>query len=113
LNRSRVSQIAIKAKDLPRATAFYRDTIGLKVLISNSLVSFLDCGGMTLLLGVNEPESRVYFDVDDIQKAVAVLSSRGVKIEAKPSIVGQLGDMDVWIAAFRDRQPCHHLFRPP
>ena len=104
LNPSRVAQIAIKTKDLARATAFYRDTIGLKVLISNSLVSVLDCGGMTLLLGANEPESRVYFDVDDIQKAVAALSSRGVKIEAKPSIVGQLGDRDVWIAAFRDSE---------
>jgi catechol-2,3-dioxygenase len=38
LNPSRVS-IAIKTKDLARATAFYRDTIGLKVLISNSLTS--------------------------------------------------------------------------
>ena len=57
-----------------------------------------------MLLGANEPESRVYFDVDDIQKAVAVLSNRGVKIEAKPSIVGQLGDTDVWIAAFRDSE---------
>jgi hypothetical protein len=42
--------------------------------------------------------------VDDIQKAIATLSSRGVKIEATPSIVGQLGDMDVWIAAFRDSE---------
>jgi hypothetical protein len=42
--------------------------------------------------------------VDDIQKAVATLSSLGVKIEAKPNIVGLLGDMDVWIAAFRDSE---------
>ena len=32
LNPSRVAQVAIKTKDLARATAFYRDTIGLKVL---------------------------------------------------------------------------------
>ena len=104
LNPSRVAQVAIKTKDLARATAFYRDTIGLKVLMSNRLNSILECGGMRLLLGANEPDSRVYFDVDDIQKAVATLSSRGVKIEGKPSIVGQLGDMDVWIAAFRDSE---------
>jgi predicted enzyme related to lactoylglutathione lyase len=104
LSPARVSQVAVKTKDLQRATAFYRDTIGLKVLISNQLVSILDCGGMFLLLGPQEPESRVYFEVPDIQKAVETLSNRGVKIEAKPSIVGQLGDVDVWIAAFRDSE---------
>ena len=81
LNPARVAQVAVKTKDLQRATAFYRDTIGLKVLISNKLVSILDCGGMTLLLGPNEPDSRVYFEVEDIQKAVEMLSNRGVKIE--------------------------------
>jgi methylmalonyl-CoA/ethylmalonyl-CoA epimerase len=104
LNPTRVAQVTVKTKDLQRATEFYRDTIGLKVLISNKIVSILDCGGMTLLLGPNEPDSRVYFDVDDIQKAVATLSSRGVKIEAKPSIIGQLGDMDIWLAIFKDSE---------
>lgn len=104
LNPAGVAQVAVKVKDLPRATAFYRDTIGLKLLIGNKLVSIFDCGGMTLLLGSNEPESRVYFEVEDIQKAVERLSNRGVKIEAKPSIVGQLGSADVWIAVFRDSE---------
>src|SRR5215468_1997175 len=47
---SKVGQIAVRVKDLDRATDFYRDKLGLKHLHQAPSVSVLDCGGITLLL---------------------------------------------------------------
>ena len=104
MNLTKIAQVAVKTKDLQRATEFYRDKLGMKVLLSSKIISVFDCGGITLLLGPNETGSLIYFDVDDIQKAVETLSSQGIKIEEKPTLVGQLGNMDVWIAAFKDSE---------
>src|SRR5262245_1146977 len=104
MNLTKIAQISVKTKNLQRATEFYRDTLGLKVLISNRLISILDCGSITLLLGPSETSSVIYFDVVDIHKEVESLSRLGVKIEEKPNVVGQLGGMDIWIASFRDSE---------
>ena len=104
MNLTKIAQVTVKTKDLQRATEFYRDKLGMKVLINSKVISVLDCGGITLLLGPNETNSLIYFDVDDIQKAVETLSGQGIKIEEKPTMVGQLGNLDVWIAAFKDSE---------
>src|SRR5262245_26793343 len=81
---AKVGQIAVRVKDLDRATAFYRDKLGLKLLHQAPSLSVLDCGGVTLLLARPEnsaedhPSSIIYFDVDDIQSAFKSLSDRGV-----------------------------------
>ena len=107
---SKVGQISVRAKDIERATVFYRDTLGLKHLFKTSNISFFDCGGVNLFITIPEnaeldhPSSIIYFDVEDIQKAFKTLSERGVKFEEKPNVVGQLGNLDVWIAIFRDSE---------
>ena len=107
---SKVGQIAVRVKDLDRATAFYRDKLGLKHLHQAPSLSVLDCGGITLLLARPEnaaedhPASIIYFDVEDIQTAFKSLSDRGVSFVEKPNKVGSLGDVDVWIAIFRDSE---------
>ena len=110
MNLTKIAQISVRAKDLQRATVFYRDTLGLKVVVSTPVISIVDCGGIFLLLSkaespeLDHPSSVIYFDVDDIQKTVTDLSSRDVKIEDKPHIVGQLGNQDVWVAIFQDSE---------
>ena len=107
---SKIGQIAVRVKDLDRATAFYRDKLGLKHLHQTPSLSVLDCGGITLLLARPEnsaedhPSSIIYFDVEDIQSAFKSLSDRGVSFVEKPNKVGSLGDVDVWIAIFRDSE---------
>jgi methylmalonyl-CoA/ethylmalonyl-CoA epimerase len=107
---TRVGQISVRAKDLDRATAFYRDTLGLKHLHKAPSLSVFDCGGTTLLLALPEnasldhPGSIIYFDVADIQEAYKALSDRGVKFMEKPNKVGSLGEVDVWIAVFHDSE---------
>jgi predicted enzyme related to lactoylglutathione lyase len=107
---AKVGQIAVRVKDLDRATAFYRDKLGLKQLHLAPSLSVLDCGGITLLLTLPEngaedhTSSIIYFDVEDIQSAFKSLSERGVSFVEKPNKVGSLGAMDVWIAIFRDSE---------
>ena len=48
---STIRQIAINVKDLARATAFYRDTLGMKLLFEFPGMAFFDAGGVRLYLG--------------------------------------------------------------
>ncbi|MBO0856987.1 MAG: VOC family protein [Chloracidobacterium sp.] len=106
----KVGQIAVRVKDLDRATAFYRDKLGLKHLHQAPSLSVLDCGGITLLLtrpensAEDHPSSVIYFDVEDIQRAFKSLSDRSVVFVERPNKVGSLGDVEVWIAVFLDSE---------
>ena len=107
---TRISQIAINAKDVSRAEAFYRDTLGLKHLFSPPGMAFFDCGGVRLMLAKPEkpefdhPSSILYFQVEDIQASHAALESKGVRFEAGPHLVAKLPAADLWMAFFRDSE---------
>jgi len=108
---STIEQIAITAHDIERATAFYRDTLGMKHLFSvPPNLAFFDCDGIRLMLSLpakpefDHPSSIIYFKVDDIQEACATLSERGVQIEEQPIFVADMGTYDLWLASFRDSE---------
>src|SRR5829696_5528356 len=77
-----IGQIAITVGDLPRAVAFYRDTLGIKLLFeAPPSMAFFDCGGVRLMMSLPEKEgsfagqqfaSVIYYSVPDIQQAAAV-----------------------------------------
>ena len=105
-----IGQISIIVHDLERATAFYRDVLGLKLLFTVSNMSFFDCGGVRLMLGhasspeLDHPSSILYFRVPDIQSASQRLMDEGVKIEAPPRLIAPMPDHDLWMTAFRDSE---------
>src|ERR1700687_2817191 len=47
---SQIGQIAINVQDVERATAFYRDTLGMRFLFAFPGLAFFDCGGEGLML---------------------------------------------------------------
>src|SRR5436305_7659948 len=106
----RIGQIAINVHDTSRAVAFYRDTLGLKLLFTAGQLAFLDCGGVRLMLSPPEkpefdhPSSILYFKVDDIQAAYDRLVHLGVKIEDQPHVVARMPDHDLWLVEFRDSE---------
>jgi methylmalonyl-CoA/ethylmalonyl-CoA epimerase len=106
----RIGQIAINVKDVERATAFYRDRLGLKHLFTVPKMSFFDCGGTRLMLGLPETaefdhlSSTLYFDTHDIETVHAGLVGAGVKSEGDPHKVADLGDRDLWLSFFRDSE---------
>ena len=109
---SRIGQIAMTVHDLPRAVAFYRDVLGMKFLFeAPPAMAFFDCGGVRLMLSLPEQEGSVagqqfssvlYYTVDDIQQAAAVLGARGVTFEAQPHVVARLPHADLWMGFLRD-----------
>jgi methylmalonyl-CoA/ethylmalonyl-CoA epimerase len=106
----RVCQISIRTKDTARAVAFYRDTLGLKLLFqAPPQLAFFDCNGVRLMLSPAEPEfdhqgSVIYFAVEDIKATHAALVAAGATFRSEPHLIAKLPDREVWLADFLDSE---------
>lgn len=107
---SGLGQISIIAHDLPRATAFYRDVLGLPLLFTADQMAFFDCGGVRLMLGpasepeLDHPSSILYFRVPDVSAAHRHLVKMGVEIVAPPRLIARMPAYDLWMVGFRDSE---------
>lgn len=99
-----IAQVAITVRDLDAATAFYRDTLGMRHLFTTNGMSFLACGDTRVLLGVENPTGQsvlLYFRVPDTRAAAQRLVKAGVKLDEEPRMIATLEGREVWLAAFR------------
>ena len=107
-------QVAQHADDLERATAFYRDVVGLRHIATfdpPGLV-FFDLGdGTRLMLEDPAPSAILYLEVDDIEAATARLAAAGVAFEDEPHLInrddaGLFGapGTEEWMVFFRDSE---------
>lgn len=107
---TRIGQIAINAHDVDRATAFYRDVLGLPHLFRAGQLSFFECGGVRLMLDKPEkPEfdhasSIIYFQVGDIRSAYERMKQSGARFEDEPHVIAQMPKYDLWMTFFRDSE---------
>jgi catechol 2,3-dioxygenase-like lactoylglutathione lyase family enzyme len=107
---SRLGQIAINVYDLDRATAFYRDILGLPLLFTAGTLAFFDCGGVRLMLSRPEkpefdhPSSILYFTVPDIVSAHRQMLSSGVHFEDAPHLIAKMPTHDLWMTHFHDTE---------
>lgn len=107
---TRIGQIAVNAYDVDRATAFYRDVLGLPHLFRAGQLSFFDCGGVRLMLDKPEkpefdhPSSILYFQVTDIHAASQRLKTAGAKFDDEPHVIARMPDHDLWMTFFRDTE---------
>lgn len=106
-----IGQLAINAKDLPRAKGFYQDILGLRFLFdAGPHMCFFDCGGVRLLLETardpqfDHPSSIVYFRVADIEVSFRAMTAKGLVFEQGPSLIAPMPDHDLWMAFFRDTE---------
>jgi methylmalonyl-CoA/ethylmalonyl-CoA epimerase len=104
---SSIGQVAITIQDLPRAVAFYRDILGLKLLFEVSGMAFFDVGGIRLMLTTPEnPEatysSILYYKTPDILATATALEAKGVILESKPHMIAKMPDHELWMAFLRD-----------
>jgi methylmalonyl-CoA/ethylmalonyl-CoA epimerase len=110
LSLGKIRQIAINVHDLERATAFYRDTLGMKLLFEVPNLAFFDAGGVRLMLGkgetpeIDHPGSILYYLVPDIQAAHATLVSKGVQVLREPALIAPMPDHDLWISDYKDSE---------
>ena len=108
---ARVAQIAVNVRDLPRAVAFWRDQLGLKLLFqAPPALAFFDCGGTRLMLSRPErpefdhPGALLYFQVADLKAAHARLVANGVAFRQAPTLVERMPDHELWMAFFEDSE---------
>ncbi len=105
-----IGQISMNAKDVDRATAFYRDTLKLPFLFRFGDLSFFNCNGIRLMVGKAEkpefdhPGSVIYFKVPDIGAVYAELRQHGVSFEGEPHLIARMPDHELWMAFFHDSE---------
>jgi methylmalonyl-CoA/ethylmalonyl-CoA epimerase len=111
LAQSHIGQIAIVCKDVARATAFYRDTLGLRHLFdAGPTLSFFDCGGVRLMLSTAErgehehASSILYYFVSGIEDTHRDLAAKGVEFIDAPHLIARMPDHELWLAAFTDTE---------
>ena len=113
VGQSRIGQIAIVCQDVARATAFYRDTLGLNFLFAaGPTLSFFDVAGTRLMLSNMERNdegqefgtSVLYYFVTDIEGTRRDLMAKGVRFLNEAHMIAQMPDHQLWLAEFRDSE---------
>ena len=106
LGLSEIGQLAVTVTNLERATAFYRDALGMQLLFEAPGMAFFQCGGVQLMLGTAQgrdyPSHIIYYRVDDISAARETLTERGVEFVQEPHVVHRTKSSQLWLAFFRD-----------
>jgi methylmalonyl-CoA/ethylmalonyl-CoA epimerase len=105
-----IAQIAVNVRDLERATAFYRDVVGLPFLFAATDMAFFDCGGVRLMLArpsearFDHPASVLYYTVADVDKTWQACVARGAAVEREPQCVHSGEQADMWMGFLRDTE---------
>jgi len=105
-----LGQLSMNAMDLARATAFYRDALGVRFLFEVPKMAFFDLDGIRLMLATPEtpaydhPGSILYFKVPDIREAQRTLSDRGVAFDTDPHLIAEMPDHELWMSFFKDSE---------
>lgn len=108
LGGHRLQQVALTVRDLPRAIAFYRDTLGLPLMFESNNMAFFDVDGMRLMVALdpkraaNRSTAILYFDVADLDAKVASLAAAQVKLEGAVETVQRTAQGDLKLQQFVD-----------
>lgn len=103
---SGVTAIMLGVSDLAQSVAFYKDKLGLKVIMQEPGLALLQAGAV--MLGLNPGMGRslpqlagateVVFQVDNVRAAHKALGAEGVSFVSEPHAVTPTS----WAAHFRD-----------
>jgi methylmalonyl-CoA/ethylmalonyl-CoA epimerase len=103
----KLRQVLVPVTDVDRATAFYRDRLGIPFLFAAPGSAFFEADGVRLYLAApDQPgfdgRATLYFGVNDIHAAVAALEERGVEFAEDPHVVHRDGTVTLWMAFAKD-----------
>lgn len=103
-----VGQLALVTTDVARATAFYRDVIGLPFLFEFPGLAFFLCGTVRLMLSAAEtaefdhPGGVIYLAVGDIAGAHARMKGAGAAFVDEPHVVHRTDSYELWMTFLHD-----------
>lgn len=82
-------QVAQRAVDLARASAFYSDLLGIAPAAAYDPpgLVFFDLDGVRLLIDRGAPSAYLYLAVDDIHAHIERLRSAGVEVVSEPHVI--------------------------
>ncbi|MBZ5494166.1 MAG: VOC family protein [Acidobacteriia bacterium] len=102
---SRIAAIMLGVRDLPAAIGFYKDKLGLKVIMQEPALALLQCGSVMLGLSPRHMNAtplaeavEVSFGVDNLRATHKALADKGVAFLSEPR---QVTPTD-WAVHFRD-----------
>lgn len=102
---SRIAAIMLGVRDLPAAIGFYKDKLGLKVMMQEPALALLQCGNIMLGLSPRHMNAaplaeavEVSFGVDNLRATHKALGEKGVVFLSEPR---QVTPTD-WAVHFRD-----------
>ena len=102
---SRIAAIMLGVRDLPAAIGFYKDKLGLKVIMQESELALLQCGGVIVGLSPRHMNAaplaeavEVSFGVDNLRATHKALGEKGVVFLSEPRAVTPTD----WAVHFRD-----------
>ena len=107
---SEVGQISVNVKNLDRATAFYRDQLGVPFMFTAPNLAIFQCGTVSLMLSPPEtaefdhPSSVLYFSVPDIDAAYKTLKQRKVSFRDQPHLIHRMPGRELWMTFFDDTE---------
>jgi catechol 2,3-dioxygenase-like lactoylglutathione lyase family enzyme len=109
----RIANVILRVADMGRSLAFYRDQLGLAVRHAGDEFSFLDAGGVILVL--NKPErapegtggglaalTEIVLEVPDVRASFGAMKERGVPFRVDLRPVTSDGRRDLLASDFRD-----------
>ena len=102
---SRIAAIMLGVRDLAAAIVFYKDKLGLKVIMQEPALALLQCGSVMLGLSPRHMNAaplaeavEVSFGVDNLRATHTALGEKGVAFLSEPR---QVTPTD-WAVHFRD-----------
>jgi catechol 2,3-dioxygenase-like lactoylglutathione lyase family enzyme len=108
LKGRKLVQVGLSCRDLDRARAFYRDTLGLPLLFEAGNMLFFQLEGMRLMVGLaHKPDqaiggSLIYFDAPDVAALGEALEAKGVKFIGPAVTVQQTETHELQLREFFD-----------
>jgi len=88
---SRIAAIMLGVRDFPAAIGFYKDKLGLKVIMQEPALALLQCGNIMLGLSLRHMNAaplaeavEVSFGVDNLRATHKALGEKGVAFLSEP-----------------------------
>ena len=103
---SRITAVMLGVRDLAQSLEFYKEKLGLKVVMQESGLALLQCGSVILGLSRGHVNlaphvagaTEVVFGVENVRAAHKALAAKGVAFMSEPR---QATPTD-WVANFKD-----------